>query len=103
MKTVDFKDGKFEVRDFLDQTEICKAEAAGEITEDEADKLWKESEEEIDCTEKTVKDLPYPNGLHTCIGVNGTFHIKSDIGGWRSLDKQQAAKLAYSLAKFVES
>ena len=121
MKTVDFKDGKFEVKDSgdvshwettegdfdKDGTEYLPCENEKNILvetgEDFQDVIDREKKEEIDCSEATVKSLNLPEGLKTCVGVDGTFHIKVEVKGWVSLDRQQAAKLAYTLAKFVES
>lgn len=94
MKTVDFKDGKFVVEEKVLTLNEANAETMEEI---------KKEAEVLDCSEATVKKLKFPEELEVAFSVEGSFHIKTNVKGWVNLDRQQAAKLAYTLAKFVES
>lgn len=94
MKTVDFKDGKFVVEKKVLTLNEANAETMEEI---------KKEAEVLDCSEAAVKKIALPKALETCVGVDGSLHIKIDANGWVAINRQQAAKLAYTLANFVES
>ena len=91
MKKVDYKDGKFKITEIYDGR-YDKGEV-GILPSDVVDEY----------SEESLKDVKLPPEVQTCLGVDGTFHIRVDINGWKMLTKEQAAKLAYTIINFVES